>query len=284
MAESAQTADHATSELGARDLAAYGPWALVVGGSEGVGAEFAEQLAAAGVDLILVARKEGPLEDTARRCREHGRDVRIVSADLTNPADVDRVLEATDDLDVGLLVCNAGANSYGADFVDGDLAEFMKVLTLNVTVPMALAHHYGARMKKRGSGGIITIGSLSGYLGSSQHTVYGGAKAFVRIFSEGLWLELRDAGVDVLHLVLGVTDTPAMRRAGLDFDVPGLVVGRPADVAAQGLAHLADGPVHVVSGNERGVLLGAAEDRARTVLGHHRFMSGLMKHRVRDDA
>ncbi|WP_165943076.1 SDR family NAD(P)-dependent oxidoreductase [Gordonia zhaorongruii] len=259
------------------DLAAYGPWAVVVGGSEGVGAQFAEQLAAAGVDLVLIARKEGPLEDTAQRCRDLGREVRTVSADLTVPADLDRVMRATDPLDVGLLVCNAGANSYGSDFVDGDLAEFMKVLTLNVAVPMALAHHYGARMKKRGSGGVVTIGSLSGYLGSSQHTVYGGAKAFVRIFSEGLWLELRDAGVDVLHLVLGVTDTPAMRRAGLDFDLPGLVVGRPDEVAAEGLAHLAEGPVHVVSGNERGAAVGAKTDRARAVLGHHRLMSELMK-------
>ena len=266
------------------DLASYGPWAVVVGGSEGVGAEFAEQLASAGLDLVLVARKEGPLEETAGRCRAHGREVRIVSADLTVPADLDRVMQVTDPLDVGLVICNAGANSYGSDFVDGDLAEFMKVLTLNVTVPMALAHHYGARMKNRGSGGIITIGSLSGYLGSSQHTVYGGSKAFVRIFSEGLWLELREAGVDVLHLVLGVTDTPAMRRAGLDFDLPGLVVGRPESVAAEGLAHLADGPVHVVTGNERGAAAGAAEDRARAVLGHHRLMSELMRRRVSHDA
>ena len=272
------------SDIAASDLAEYGPWALVVGGSEGVGAQFAEQLAAAGVDVVLVARKVGPLEETAQRCRGHGRDVRTVSADLTVPADLDRVLQATDDLDIGLLVCNAGANSYGSEFVDGDLVEFMKVLTLNVTVPTALAHHYGARMKKRGSGGIITIGSLSGYLGSAEHTVYGGAKAFVRIFTEGLWLELREAGVDVLHLVLGVTDTPAMRRAGLDFDVPGLVVGRPADVAAEGLAHLSDGPVRVVSGNERGVALGGADDRARTVLKHHRLMTALMKRREGDDA
>ena len=264
--------------------AQYGPWAVIAGGSEGVGAEFAEQAAAAGVNVVLIARKQAPLDDVAARCRAHGVEAVTVSADLTDPAAFDRIREVTDPLDVGLLVCNAGANSYGADFVDGDLGEFMKVLTLNVNVPLILSHHFGARMKARGKGGIITVGSLSGYLGSAHHTIYGGAKAFVRVFTEGLWLELRESGVDVLHLVLGVTDTPAMRRAGLDFDLPGLVVGDPASIAREGLDHLASGPVHVVSGNERAAAAGALPDRARAVLGHHKVMSGLMKRKRAADA
>lgn len=267
-----------------KQWAAYGPWAVVAGGSEGVGAEFAEQLAAAGVNVVLIARRPGPLADVAERCRAHGVDALVVTADLTDPASFQTVRDVTDPLDVGLLVCNAGANSYGADFVDGDLDRFLQVLTLNVNVPLVLAHHFGARMKARGRGGIITVGSLSGYLGSTNHTVYGGAKAFVRVFTEGLWLELRDTGVDVLHLVLGVTDTPAMRRAGLDFGLPGLVVGEPAAVAAEGLAHLADGPVHVVTGNERAAAASALPDRARAVLGHHEVMSGLMTRRRGSDA
>ncbi len=259
------------------DAKKYGPWAVIIGGSEGVGAEFAEQVAAAGLNVVLVARKKAPLEATAEACRAQGADVLVISADLTIPADLQLVMDETHGLDVGLLVCNAGANSYGAPFVDGDLGEFMNVLTLNVNVPMALAHHFGARMSRRGSGGIVTVGSMSGYLGSAEHTVYGGSKAFMRIFTEGLWLELRESGVDVLHLVLGVTDTPAMRRAGLDFDLPGLVVGQPRDVAREGLDHLAAGPVHVVSPNQDSPVVTGLADRARAVLGHHKMMQGLIR-------
>jgi len=270
----------AMSDVPGIDAVKYGPWAVIVGGSEGVGAEFAEQVSAAGLNVVLVARKKAPLEETAERCRALGADVLVISADLTVPSDLQLVMDETHGLDVGLLVCNAGANSYGSRFVEGDLGEFMNVLTLNVTVPMALAHHFGARMRKRGSGGIVTIGSMSGYLGSAEHTVYGGSKAYMRIFTEGLWLELRDAGVDVLHLVLGVTDTPAMRRGGLDFDMPGLVVGQPSDVAREGLANLAAGPVHVVSPNQDSPVVTGLPDRARAVLGHHKMMQGLIRRKV----
>ena len=84
----------------------------------------------------------------------------------------------------------------------------------------------------------MLVGSLAGYLGSARQSVYGAVKAFSRVFAEGLWLELREHGVDVLELVLGVTRTPAMERAGLNFDIPGLHVGEPDDVAREGLAHL----------------------------------------------
>jgi short-subunit dehydrogenase len=120
-------------------------------------------------------------------------------------------------------------------------------------------------MKERGRGGILLTGSLAGYVGSSSEAIYGAAKAFNRIFAEGLWIELQAYGVDVLHLVLGVTRTPAMERAGLNFDLPGMVVSEPADVAREGLANLANGPVHVVSGNEAMVEARGRFDRAKLV-------------------
>ena len=125
---------------------------------------------------------------------------------------------------------------------------------------------------------------LAGYLGSVRQTVYGGVKAFTRIFAEGLWLELRDHDVDVLELVLGVTRTPAMERAGLNFDAPGIVVAEPADVAREGLEWLGRGPVHVVSGNEDIVAMRSDSDRAEAVLAAHRTMQRLLHSvRKRDD-
>ncbi len=267
------------------DTAKYGPWALIAGGSEGVGAEFARLLAESGLNLVLVARKADQLEQAADRCRRHGVEVRTVSTDLSVPAARADIAAATVGLEVGLLIVVAGANTHSREFLDGDLARFHRVIALNVSTPLALVHHYGQAMRTRRRGGIVLLGSLAGYLGSARQTVYGGVKAFTRIFAEGLWLELRDHDVDVLELVLGVTRTPAMERAGLNFDAPGIVVAEPADVAREGLEWLGRGPVHVVSGNDGIVAMRNGSDRAEAVLGAHRTMQRLLQaERNRDDS
>lgn len=258
------------------DVSQYGPWAVILGGSEGVGASFARYLAQAGFNLVLVARKPGPLEETATATRELGAEVRTLSLDLTQQASVDELTQATVDLEVGLLICNAGANSYGKPFFDGELDGFAGVIDLNITTPLACAHHYGKLMRDRGRGGIIFVGSLAGYLGSVRESIYGAAKAFGRIFAEGLWLEAREYGVDVLELVLGVTRTPAMERAGLNFDIPGLVVSEPDDVAREGLANIANGPVHIIPGNEKIVEMRGSLERAKLVEGSHKMLARLM--------
>lgn len=231
------------------DKNVYGPWAVVAGGSEGVGASFAHRLADAGINLVLIARKPGPLRQTADEARARGVEVRTLELDLLDPHALTSIRTRTEDLEVGLLVFNAGANSYGHEFVGGDLGRVQGVLDLNITAQLALTHHFGARMKERRRGGVLLVGSLSGYLGQAQISVYSAAKAFSRVFAEGLWLELLPYDVHVLELVLGVTRTPAMERAGLRMDLPGLRVAEPDDVAREGLEHLADGPVWVAGGN-----------------------------------
>ena len=254
----------------------YGPWAVIAGGSEGVGAEFARLLAEAGVNLVLVARKPAPLEMTAAACRELGVEVRTVATDLVSPAAVAELTYATGDLEVGLFIYNAGANTCSAEFLDADLGDFQQVIDLNITTMMALTQHYARLMRDRKRGGILLVGSMSGYLGSVRHTVYGGVKAYGRIFAEGLWLELREHGVDVLELVLGVTRTPAMERVGLNFDVPGMRVADPADVAREGLDQLPNGPVFVAGGNAEDVARRNDPDRTKVVAGAHRMMQKLM--------
>lgn len=262
--------------FGVTDLSPYGPWAVIAGGSEGVGAAFADQLAAAGLNLLLVARKPEPLERTAEACRAYGVEVATLAADLTDPAATDAIIATTAGRTVGLLIYNAGANTCSAEFLDGELADFARVIELNVNAPLRLVQHYGRAMRDRRGGGILLVGSMAGYLGSVRHTVYGGVKAFGRIFAEGLWLELREHNVHVLELVLGVTRTPAMQRVGLNFDVPGMKVAEPAEVAAEGLAQLPHGPVFVAGGNAEDVQRRNNPDRAKVVLGTHRFMQQLM--------
>ncbi|BBX02919.1 short-chain dehydrogenase [Mycolicibacterium moriokaense] len=258
------------------DLSKYGPWAVVAGGSEGVGAEFARQLADAGVNLVLIARKPGPLAETADSCRALGAEVRTLAVDLVSTDAVDQIADATSDIEVGLLIYNAGANTCSEHFLDGGLSEFGRVIDLNINTMLTLVQHFGRPMRERRRGGILMVGSMAGYLGSMRHTVYGGVKAFGRIFAESLWLELRDYDVDVLELVLGVTRTPAMERVGLNFDVPGMRVAQPADVAREGLEHLPHGPVHIAGGNGDDVARRNDPDRAKVVLGTHKFMEKLM--------
>lgn len=257
-------------------LAKYGPWAVIAGGSEGVGAEFARLLADAGLNLVLIARKPAQLEETADLCRGRGVEVRMLAVDLVEPGAIGSIADATADVEVGLLIYNAGANTCSEHFLDGSLADFQRVIDLNIGTMMALVQHFGRPMRERRRGGILMVGSMAGYLGSMRHTVYGGVKAFGRIFSEGLWLELREFDVDVLELVLGVTRTPAMERVGLNFDVPGLRVAEPADVAREGLEQLPNGPVFVAGGNGEDVARRNHPDRAKVVLGTHRVMQKLL--------
>lgn len=170
------------------DIAKYGPWAVIAGGSEGVGAEFAEQLAGDGFDLVLIARKPGPLEDTARQCRDFGAQVRTLAIDLLDPDAVARITAQTADIEVGLLIYNAGANTCSKPFLDAELSEFGRVIDLNVTRMLQLVQHFARPMRSRGRGGILVVGSMAATHGSMRQSVYTGVKAFSRLFAESLWL------------------------------------------------------------------------------------------------
>lgn len=247
------------------DLARYGPWALVIGGSEGVGAEFARQLAADGFGLVLVARKPGPLNELAGELRAGGAEVRTLSADLKRRDVLDHVRAVTDDIEVGLLVYNAGANDTRGNFVDLPAEVTDGVIAINVHGHADFSRHYGKAMCDRGRGGIILTGSTGGYLGSPTLATYCAAKAFCRVFAEALWAECAPFGVDVLHLNIGFTATPAMARLGMPVEF-----AEKCDVVArQGLENIANGPVWIVDlpGNvDRARKIAAFDDRGRLVL------------------
>lgn len=227
----------------------YGPWAVIAGGSEGVGPEYARLLGAAGINVVLIARKPEPLEQAANTVREQGVQVRTIALDLLADDALDDIRAVTDELDVGLLVYNAGAGAYASEFVDADLDRVSRTIDLNITCQLRLVHHFGGRLKQRGRGGILLMGSINGYLGAAQISFYGAAKAFSRIFAEGLWLEMQPYGVHVLELVPGGIRTPALGRLGFDLENPPFPVAEPADVAREGLEHIDQGPVWITEGN-----------------------------------
>jgi uncharacterized protein len=222
----------------------YGPWAVVAGASEGIGAAFCRRLAAQGVHLVLVARREGPLAALDAELRDaFGIETRVVALDLSTTGAEQALFEATAGLDVGMLIYNAGADENGAFFLDVAPKVWAAMVHRNCVVPLLATHHYTAAMVERGRGGVILVTSGAAWAGGSRLATYGGTKAFDLVFGEGLWAELGPRGVDVLSLVVTATDTPAFRKLleekGRElFDG----VADPDDVAREGLEHLGEGP------------------------------------------
>ncbi|MDT5018835.1 MAG: hypothetical protein QOD39_4995, partial [Mycobacterium sp.] len=219
----------------------YGRWAVIAGASEGVGASLADQLAARGLDLVLLARNAGLLEEVAAGVRErHGVEVRPAVIDLTVPDVADRVAEATDGLEVGLLIYNAGAANRTVEFLDDPLDFALHQIKLACIGPVTLARHFAPAMRDRGRGGIVLVGSLACLAGASLLAVYSAVKAFDVNFAEGLWAELRPHGVDVCCTPLGQTWTEPYQRMGFPYDPDTVML--PDDVAHEIIDNIGNGP------------------------------------------
>jgi uncharacterized protein len=220
----------------------YGPWAIVAGASDGTGAAFATDLARREVNVVLVARRRPLLEAVAA-----GLDVetRVVTLDLSTDDAGPQLAAATDDLDVGLLVYNAGADANSTPLLDQPIDDLRALVRRNCTTVLDTCHHFGGRMVQRGRGGVVLVTSGAAWAGGSHIATYGATKAFDLVLAEALWAEWRGHGVDVLGLVLGATDTPSLRRLlerhGGDFGE----LADPAAVATEALDHLADGPTWI---------------------------------------
>lgn len=221
----------------------YGPWALIAGASEGTGAAFARQLAQMGVNLILVARREGPLEALAAELRSKVECV-TASIDLAAMDAIEQLQDAAAGREVGLLILNAGADPNGAMFLDTEVFNWDALVARNVVTVTRALHAFAAPMRARGRGGLMVVGSGACYGGLPGINVYAATKAFDLVLCEALWAELEPHGVDVLSFVLGRTDTPAHRElmAARGIAVPdGLADAE--EVARLGLARLPFGPV-----------------------------------------
>lgn len=223
----------------------YGPWAVVLGASEGLGAAWSRELASRGVDVVLVARRVDKLEELAAELRATGREVRVVSLDLATTDAPDRLLDAVADLDVGLVVYNACYSVIGA-FLDMSREDKLRTLDVNARGPLLMADAWAPRLVARGRGGLLLVSSMSAFQGSAMVGVYASTKAFDIVLGETLWEELGPKGVDVLVVAAGATltpnfegVTPAAKRAGAYPMVP-------AEVARQGLDALGvHGPTFV---------------------------------------
>jgi short-subunit dehydrogenase len=203
----------------------YGPWALIAGASEGLGAAFAKCLAEKGIHLILIARRAEPLETLAVALREaHAVDIMTKSLDL---ADEEALVSfiGTLETDLGLIICNAAYSAVGG-FLETPAEQLKQIVGVNVTAPLLITRLLAPRLLTRGRGGVILMSSLAGNQGSANIATYAASKSFNTVLAEGLWQELKRAGIDVVAPCAPGT---------MDAD----------DVASQALAALGHRPVVV---------------------------------------
>ncbi len=212
----------------------YGPWALVTGASAGLGEAFAKHLAAEGIDLVLVARREARLRALAAELKQTASvETRVVPADLSRDDFLQSIKEATDDLEIGLVVNNAG-QTVSADFLANELDSELRMLNLNVRAPLILTHHFGKLMRHRRRGGIIFVASVVGLTGVRTWSNYAATMGHNLRFAAGLGEELKEDGVDVLAVAPAFVQTDFMEMSAFG---KALAV-RPDAVAKTALASL----------------------------------------------
>jgi len=194
----------------------FGPWALVTGASSGIGREFARQIAASQINVVLVARRQDLLEAVgAELSRDFRVGHRVVVADLSREGFIEALAAATSDLDIGLVISNAGSANPGR-FTDKEREELAMTLRLSALAHAELALHFGRRLAKRGSGGLLFVGAMGADTGAPFMAHDGGAKAYVQSLGLALHEELKPRGVYVTVVPPGPTDTPVLAKFGLD--------------------------------------------------------------------
>lgn len=217
----------------------YGPWAVVAGASEGLGEAFARSVARRGLNVVLIARREAPLEKLAASLQaETGVSVRALPLDLARVDLADELRRHTADLEIGLAIHNAAFAPVGP-FLERSLADHLTAVDVNIRAPLVLAHTLAPAMIARGAGGLLLMSSLAGVRGTPRLASYSGTKAFARAFGEALWHELREGGVDTLVCSAGAIRTPGY-DAHATQEAPGTL--GPDEVSERALAALGRGP------------------------------------------
>ena len=237
--------------------AKYGPWAVIAGASDGTGEGFARELAAMGINLVLSSRRKEVLEALGDELKAaHGIEYRIHVQDLMEEDAGTRLLSATDDLDVGLYVSNAGAgvDASGTGFLDSPVERWHGLANMNVRTVMDTCHGFGLKMRERGGGGLLIMCSMSALLGIPYIATYASTKAFEAVFCEALWGELKPHNIDVLSVLAPAMDTPNFRATteGTGFLISPDMCFAPEQVVRDALDWLPHGPLLMYPGTPDG--------------------------------
>src|ERR1700680_2994384 len=200
----------------ALDKKRFGPWALVTGASSGIGKEFAQQIAASGINIVLVARREDLLKEVGVEfSKRYGVEHRVVVLDVSREDFIGQLASAADDLDIGLVVSNAGTGNPG-EFLKLDRQLLQATLRLSTMAHLDITHHFGAKLAKRRRGGLILAGAMGAENGVPCMANDGAAKAYVHSLGEALHFEFKPLGVYVTVLAAGFTNTEVIEKFGFD--------------------------------------------------------------------
>ncbi|HKX79091.1 MAG TPA: SDR family NAD(P)-dependent oxidoreductase [Novosphingobium sp.] len=222
----------------------YGPWAVIAGGTEGTGESFARQLAEIGLNIMFVARRIDVMEALAADLRaKHAIETRTLVQDLMEPDAAFNILEASEDLDVGLYISNAGVDGGPKRFLNQKPERWVRFVTMNVTNVTVAAHGFGNRMRERGRGGILIMSSGSALVGHPYLALYSATKAFDLALGEALWGELAESNIDVTTIIAPTMTTPLVRKGLEEGSIKFDVVYECDDVAHRSLAQLGHAPV-----------------------------------------
>lgn len=185
----------------------YGDWALITGASSGLGEEFARQLASQKINLVLVARRSERLDALGSKlANQYDIQYRSVMADLNAQDFLPTVAEQTADLEIGMLINNAGFTNHG-EFLENDLAAEERLVNVNCRAITTLAHHYGRLMSQRKRGAIIFTASIVGFTSVPIWGTYAASKSYDLLLAEALAVELKPHNIDVMALCPGSTRT-----------------------------------------------------------------------------
>ena len=214
----------------------YGQYALITGASSGIGKEFALQLAEKGLDLVLVARRKNLLDILAKQIKEeYGVKVKNIALDLTETGAVEKLEKETANLEIGLVVPNAGIEFHG-NFLNGEIADETRMLTLNTVVPMQIAHTFGKHLAKRNRGGILFVSSMFAMQSVPFFANYAATKAYILSLGQALNVEMKKNGVDVTVLAPGLTKTELSEKMeGMDFSKMPITEMTAKSVAKKGI-------------------------------------------------
>lgn len=211
----------------------HGPWGVVTGASSGIGRALALELASAGLDLVLVARREERLRELGAQIAAGGRAFRVVALDLTDDGAVERLAERTADLDLGLLVHAAGVG-LGGPHERQSLDAHLRMLDLNGRVTLELAYRFQPRLAARGRGGLVLLASVIAFTGVPWSAHYAATKAYVMSLGEGLQVEWAREGLDVTIVAPGPTATEFFEIASMSASA----ASTPEEVARAAVARL----------------------------------------------
>jgi short-subunit dehydrogenase len=238
----------------ALDKKRFGPWALVTGASSGIGKEFAQQIAASGINIVLVARREDLLKEVGVEfSKRYGVEHRVVVLDVSREDFIRQLASATDDLDIGLVVSNAGTGNPG-EFLKLDRQLLEETLRLNTMSHLDVAHYFGGKLAERRRGGLILVGAMGAENGIPCMANDGGAKAYVHSLGEALHYEFKPLGVYVTVLAAGVTNTAVLEKFALD---PKTMPMKPMSVeqcVSEGLSGLVKNRSRIVPGRLNRIL------------------------------